>query len=166
MKEKLSRRDKINIILERDGASCAICFKGFDDPMDATLEHWIPRAAGGTEDFDNLKVAHKKCNAWKGDRIPNPDGTIPPRVSTKKKHTTRRDRRSLRQTICQDCNNGRLLARGQICVVCNSEPSPAHAPHWAKKPANLCLHGGQDWCWACSIGIVERQSAMMHLITG
>lgn len=166
MKEKLSRRDKINIILERDGAICAICFREFEDPLDATLEHWIPRAAGGSEDFDNLKVAHKKCNAWKGDRVPNADGTIPPRPVTKKKHTTRGQRRSLRSSVCTDCNNGRLLKRGEVCGICNSYPSPAHAPHWAKKPANICSHGGADWCWACSIGIVERQSALQHLIAG
>ncbi|WP_152203638.1 HNH endonuclease [Georgenia thermotolerans] len=57
----------------RDGTDCSIC----GDPVDMTLrypdgmcpsiDHVIPRAKGGTNDPENLALAHMQCNRIKSD---------------------------------------------------------------------------------------------------
>jgi 5-methylcytosine-specific restriction endonuclease McrA len=39
-----------------------------------TLDHLIPASKGGTDDPENLKLAHRSCNRAKGDRLP--DGMV------------------------------------------------------------------------------------------
>jgi 5-methylcytosine-specific restriction endonuclease McrA len=62
-------------LAERDGTDCSIC----GEPVDMTLrrkdsvfcpsvDHRVPRAHGGTDDPDNLALAHYWCNAVKSDR--------------------------------------------------------------------------------------------------
>lgn len=166
METLLSKKQKIEIIRIRDGFFCIICNKDFKALSEVTLDHWIPRSVGGSEDVSNLKLAHKKCNAWKSDRVPNLDGTIPP----KPKKSTYRDRRKTRQVIidnlCTDCYDGRLLLEGESCPYCGTPAGPEDWPHWAKRPANKCDHTPPEWCWACSIGIVERKSVIMILLEG
>jgi 5-methylcytosine-specific restriction endonuclease McrA len=48
-------------VLERDGYRCAYCH-GYAD----TVDHIVPRAAGGTDDERNLVAACRKCNSRKG----------------------------------------------------------------------------------------------------
>lgn len=162
----LSKKDKISIVRERDGFDCAICHKTFKSLSEVTLDHWIPRAAGGSEDVSNLRLAHKRCNAWKSDRIPNEDGTIPPRP----KKVSYQDRKQRRQTIlesfCTDCYDGRLLLEGENCPFCGTPAGPEDWPHWAKRPANKCDHTPPEWCWACSIGIVDRKPVFLVLLEG
>lgn len=60
-------------IYERDGWVCQLC----GDPVDrdlgpsdvwaATLDHIVPRSKGGSDDFDNLRLAHRWCNSVRGD---------------------------------------------------------------------------------------------------
>lgn len=38
----------------------------------ATLDHYTPRALGGSNERDNLVAACYRCNQWKGDE-PGPD---------------------------------------------------------------------------------------------
>lgn len=45
---------------------CALCGKPIENDIDATLDHIIPRSAGGATTEDNLQLAHKECNAKKG----------------------------------------------------------------------------------------------------
>lgn len=73
-------------VFERDGLVCQICFKptnpddyrrsrgrdgrrvflaGVDYP---TLDHIQPRSKGGSDDPDNLRVAHFSCNGARGNR--------------------------------------------------------------------------------------------------
>jgi len=60
----------------RDGNRCALCGGPIDldlagtDPDGPTLEHRIPIALGGTNDADNLALAHHVCNARRGKRNP------------------------------------------------------------------------------------------------
>jgi len=45
--------------------TCAICGK----PVkwrDATLEHLTPKSKGGTLDFNNISISHRKCNQKRG----------------------------------------------------------------------------------------------------
>lgn len=70
-------------ILERDGFCCYICnrklFTGKykDQPLPrlhrkhrATLDHYIPKCAGGTNDMENLRACCSKCNNRKGAKMP------------------------------------------------------------------------------------------------
>lgn len=52
----------------RNGTNCYLCGQPLDpaDPMQ--IEHRKPRAAGGTDDLDNLALAHASCNQAKGTR--------------------------------------------------------------------------------------------------
>ncbi|HYE00329.1 MAG TPA: HNH endonuclease [Alphaproteobacteria bacterium] len=38
-------------------------------PTDATIEHALPRSAGGADDWLNLAVSCHACNAARGDRM-------------------------------------------------------------------------------------------------
>lgn len=56
----------------RDGDDCHLCrgllvFGG--NPLSdhyATIDHLTPRAEGGGNDIDNLKLAHRRCNLRRG----------------------------------------------------------------------------------------------------
>lgn len=56
---------------------CGICGQPVDkrlkfpDPMSATIDHIIPLAKGGTNDQENLQLAHFWCNRQKSDRLAN-----------------------------------------------------------------------------------------------
>jgi 5-methylcytosine-specific restriction endonuclease McrA len=52
-------------IAARDGAICALCGKPLDIER-ATLDHIIPRGAGGPDHPDNLQLAHFRCNVRRG----------------------------------------------------------------------------------------------------
>lgn len=55
---------------------CGICGRPVDkslkypDPMSPTVDHIIPCAKGGSDDLDNLQLAHRKCNRMKSDKMP------------------------------------------------------------------------------------------------
>ena len=51
-------------IYDRSGGICSICGKPLSK-NNYTVEHWIPLARGGTNNTDNLRVAHKRCNTCK-----------------------------------------------------------------------------------------------------
>ena len=55
-------------VYHRDGGKCQYCGKrpGKDNPL--TLDHIVPRAAGGTDRPDNIVAACRKCNYAKGDQ--------------------------------------------------------------------------------------------------
>ena len=55
-------------VYHRDGGECQYCGKrpGKDNPL--TLDHIVPRAAGGTDRPDNIATACRRCNYAKGDQ--------------------------------------------------------------------------------------------------
>ena len=104
--------------------------------------------------MSNLRIAHKSCNLWKGDRLPLKDGTIPERpVSNIKKKKIKKNNRP---KMCNACMSGRMLGRDQICRVCNSSPQPTDFPGWAKRNTKDCDHN-QYHCFACILGFVKRK---------
>lgn len=62
-------------LAQRDGTDCGICGKPVDmalrfpDMMRASVDHKHPRARGGTNDPENLQLAHLLCNMIKSDRV-------------------------------------------------------------------------------------------------
>ena len=67
--------DRNSVIRER-GNKCHLCGKRIDlklsglHPMGLNIEHLIPVSQGGTNDFDNLHIAHRRCNLARGNRGP------------------------------------------------------------------------------------------------
>ena len=74
---------------ERDGDLCQLCLEPVDfdlpirTPMSRTVDHIVPTRAGGSDEMDNLWVAHMLCNQHKGARhLGRPDGTTDVREET------------------------------------------------------------------------------------
>ena len=167
---KIPREEIIIALRERDGTTCQhpdcgheLDFSLIEGPLLVTIDHWQPQAkareAGWTEDeiwdLSNLKLMHRKCNAKKGDLIPNDDGTLPEKPMSRFRF--RRQKRAGRPELCQECDNGHNLAPDEICANCGCDAQ--RYPRWAKVPAPDCDHE-LFWCWACSIGIIERPSSI------
>lgn len=62
----MSRAAIIAALVMRDGSACYICGQDGDlhDPWQ--VEHVKPRAAGGSDELENLALAHASCNRAKG----------------------------------------------------------------------------------------------------
>jgi HNH endonuclease len=58
--KNLTRKDRL-AIWERDRGVCGFCGSGvpFED---LHIDHIVPRAHGGTDDWTNLQAAHRHCN--------------------------------------------------------------------------------------------------------
>lgn len=53
-------------ILRRDGFRCRYCGASPSDGIRLVVDHIVPVADGGTDDWDNLAAACHECNAGKG----------------------------------------------------------------------------------------------------
>lgn len=63
-------------VANRDGWVCHLCGKDIDrerrhwagnpDPLALSIDHVIPWSKGGTDDLDNLRAAHWRCNVSRG----------------------------------------------------------------------------------------------------
>ena len=63
------RRQRLELILERDGAACVWCGCEVDTPLvQATTEHVVPRLKGGPSWLENEVAACKRCNGRRGHR--------------------------------------------------------------------------------------------------
>jgi hypothetical protein len=65
---KWIRSDKRLAIYLRDGLACAYCGDGVEDGLKLTLDHLLPRSAGGNNDASNLITACHRCNSARGAR--------------------------------------------------------------------------------------------------
>lgn len=55
--------------LWRLGHYCGLCKDPIDSIHEATVDHVIPLARGGSNHFDNLQLAHQDCNSNKGAQL-------------------------------------------------------------------------------------------------
>ena len=86
----LNRLTLVAILRERDGDLCQLClapipFIGlvWPDPEYPNVDHVRPTACGGTDDPDNLWLAHAHCNLSKGSRyVGRQDGSTDRRKSS------------------------------------------------------------------------------------
>jgi 5-methylcytosine-specific restriction endonuclease McrA len=53
-------------LVRRDGPSCFYCGRHRRKPLLMTIEHLQPRAAGGSNRLENLKLADVLCNKLAG----------------------------------------------------------------------------------------------------
>jgi 5-methylcytosine-specific restriction endonuclease McrA len=73
-------RVSIELLVSTYGAICWICNSAIDmdlprtNRFGATVDHVIPLSKGGSDDFDNLKLAHWICNIRKSDKIVEQNG--------------------------------------------------------------------------------------------
>lgn len=172
---KIPRAELIESLRQRDGLVCQYpdCREALDfsatGANEVTIDHWMPQYFGKAEgwtreqiwDLSNLKLMHKKCNARKGDRIPNEDGTLPEKVTRKFRY--RRQKRAGRPELCTICDNGHNLAPDEICAACGGNPQAF--PRWLKVKYNECDHA-ISWCWSCSIGVTPRMGATEMMLIG
>lgn len=56
-------------IYEREKKKCFYCGKNLKFRQ-ITLDHYLPKSKGGTEDIFNLVLSCRKCNRLKGNKIP------------------------------------------------------------------------------------------------
>ena len=182
---KMQRDEILTALFERDGDFCM--YPGCDisleimeidgvvvadgrGRLEVTIDHIIPQSYGFANgwtmdqvwDLDNLQLMHKACNAKKGDLLPNPDGSLPERPVTQRE---RRADKGNRPEVCNTCMSGRILLRDEICGVCGSEAMPKVFPQCDRVKVNECDHKTQ-WCWQCSIGIIERVPAIVTVLDG
>jgi 5-methylcytosine-specific restriction endonuclease McrA len=75
----------VKVLRARDGDLCQICldpmnFRIRKSSLSLSVDHIIPCRAGGTDDLNNLWLAHLVCNMRKGARhAGRPDGSTDPR---------------------------------------------------------------------------------------
>lgn len=73
-KVSVSREQRL-AIYDRDGWECQICSRDVEPALHpnhtfaATLDHIIPRSLGGSDDPENLRLAHRICNSARGNRV-------------------------------------------------------------------------------------------------
>ena len=68
---ELNRRDRMALILERDGAHCVWCRRPLGVGLvRATTEHLVPRIKGGPSWIENELAACRRCNGERGHRTP------------------------------------------------------------------------------------------------
>lgn len=62
-------------LADRDGTACGICGTDVDmslppsDEMGPTRDHILPWSLGGSDEPDNLRLAHRLCNVRRGNRV-------------------------------------------------------------------------------------------------
>lgn len=143
------RKKLIKRLAKRDGGmKCVLCGVALTFET-VTIEHWIPRARGGTNEDKNLKLACQPCNNEKSDVVPLKDGTIPKRVVKYKPV------RIPRPDLCDKCDNGRALQEGDTCPHCFSGPQPDTRPRYLKMAVQECDHE-LFWCSACCLWTASR----------
>lgn len=62
----------VTLVFERDNWVCGLCkervwsWLSYPDPDSASLDHVVPLARGGKHRYDNVQLAHWRCNIGKG----------------------------------------------------------------------------------------------------
>ncbi len=66
-------------LADRDGPACWLCGNDVDPAAPrgsreaGSVDHVVPRARGGGNEDDNLRLAHRVCNSRRGSRLPELD---------------------------------------------------------------------------------------------
>lgn len=72
-------QDLLARVLHAQGTTCHLCLKPVTlglrprHPRGPSLDHLIPRSKGGTDVWENLRIAHHGCNSRRGSKELTPD---------------------------------------------------------------------------------------------
>lgn len=70
-RSNLARRERMRLVLERDGVECVWCRRPIDVGLvEATTEHLVPRIKGGPSILENEVAACRRCNGARGHVTP------------------------------------------------------------------------------------------------
>lgn len=70
-RHQLSRVERMEAILERDGPQCVWCGRLFDSRLNPpTTDHLVPRIKGGPSWMENEIAACRRCNGERGHQSP------------------------------------------------------------------------------------------------
>ena len=64
----MNRRERMEVILQRDGDTCVWCGRTLAGLVAATTEHVVPRIKGGPSWLENEVAACRRCNGQRGHR--------------------------------------------------------------------------------------------------
>lgn len=63
----LKKRWRRGALINKYGAVCYYCEIPFVSMKEVTLDHAVPLSRGGSNELDNLRLAHLSCNQLKND---------------------------------------------------------------------------------------------------
>jgi len=92
------RIDILRYLTAQQDNICTYCNLPFTDSNPPTLDHKIPRIAGGADNLDNLQALHRLCNTRKGKKI-NGISVYSPSLKTQTARTIARTLAELGHTI-------------------------------------------------------------------
>ncbi|QLF83348.1 HNH endonuclease [Rhodococcus phage NiceHouse] len=156
-RKRLKTAETIEALIERDGDFCQFNECPYDryvftNSNFRTIDHVIPRSAGGEDDMSNYVLMHFKCNNKKGSRLYLEDGRLEPLPFKEPKSKV------VKRPPTECCNEGRSLDKDEICDTCGSLPQPYAFPKWAQMDSKDCDHSIFHCKW-CVIGLYERTPA-------
>lgn len=64
------------VVFERDKGVCGICQKDVDVTSKWEVDHIIPISKGGAHSYENVQLAHRKCNRSKSASLPKGQPTL------------------------------------------------------------------------------------------
>lgn len=65
----MSRDEMVAALIEKSGAVCQGCYRGFDDPLYLELDHSRPRSDGGEDHIGNRVLLCSPCNRIKSNKL-------------------------------------------------------------------------------------------------
>ncbi|HST67420.1 MAG TPA: HNH endonuclease [Mycobacteriales bacterium] len=68
---QLSRSERLDELLRRDGARCLWCGREFSRLIGATTDHLVPKVKGGPSWLENEAAACRRCNSERGHAAPS-----------------------------------------------------------------------------------------------
>jgi len=65
----MGNQKKRRVMFDQCGGICYLCGNKIKFFSQSTLDHVYPKARGGKNNIDNLRIAHFRCNKLKGDTL-------------------------------------------------------------------------------------------------
>lgn len=65
------------LVVQTYGSTCYLCSGSIDldaprrSPLGLSIDHVRPRSLGGSDDIENLRPVHFRCNLKRGNRMPS-----------------------------------------------------------------------------------------------
>ena len=144
---KVEVSGRLRQVAERDDWTCWICEAEIDpaaprpSPWAASIDHVVPRARGGGNDPENLRLAHRRCNGRRGSHLPELEWPVELQML---------DRAPLWQTLRRAL---RRPGQWELVGVAALEEQAVQARAWVVEQATLLLGGAwESRCTALGVG--------------